>query len=327
MPIKSVGKSREKSPEKSTDKSNYKAASFSRFVYRVSKAACQLLACSALLVSGIRCTTTETPVVKKDAGVQPWLPLMERGVQDGGAIVLGYQIMDPAKVVTAEGCRLRVRNTDTGHEIFIPIKPTEPGALVQAEAGHYVTERLGCGISSVWNLEDLYGKGFQVQKGKVSFLGKLIFFFNQKWQLESVKKGTRVENAESLSLLLLHTAKGAENDLVSGFTLAPITKTMTEGARREGFDVFALGVRESNQATLSPLLESLKSCSSEAGKSDPLRFGELEYVAVYHAGRFETVRDRKDNNAFSDDFRGCIENSLRKYTASAKGEVRIRVRY
>jgi hypothetical protein len=280
-------------------------------------------------------TTVKTAPQRGGSEYKSWLPIIDRSTQTGGAILLAHQALDPAKTIGAEGCRLRVENQDTGKSLFLTVKPTEPGVLVGADPGHYVARRLGCGISSVWNLEDLYGEAFTVEKDQVSYIGKLIFSFDAKGNLESVKKGSRIENSESLALLLLQVAKGADGHLLSGFTARPITHEMLDGAKREGFDVFALGVRPAEQQSLNPLLEKLKMCSNEAGKTDPLRFGELEYVAIYNQGRFDSIRDRKDNNAFSDSFRGCVEKSLQTYNmtspaaanSASRGQARVRVRY
>ena len=286
-------------------------------------------ACSLSLF--IACSTSPTVKTAPERGSQEyksWMPVADRSALGTGQVLLAYQLIDPAHEVPADGCRLRIENTKTQKSVFITLKANEPGSITSLEPGNYITRRLGCGLASVWTVEDLFSKGFDVEAGKVSYIGKLIFSFNQSKDLELIKKASRVESSDSLNQLLTGAAKGADDVLISGFTDKAITREMITGERFEGFDVHALGLQEQRVGLLTPLLNGLKDCSQTAGHRDPLRIGKLDYVAIFQAGRFQGIRDRVDTNALSDELRSCIESSLRSFSiVQSKGEVRVRVRY
>ena len=277
------------------------------------------------------CGTSPTIKTSNERGneeFKSWMPVADRSSLGTGQVLLAYQLIDPAHEVPADGCRLRVENTQTKKSVFLTLKPNEPGSVTALEPGNYITRRLGCGLASVWTVEDLFSRGFNVEAGKVSYIGKLIFSFNQNKDLELIKKATRVDASDSLSVLLSGVVKGADDLLISGFTGKAITKDMLTGERFEGFDVRALGLQEQRVGLLTPLLGQLKDCSQIAGKMDPLRIGKVDYVGIFQSGRFQSIRDRVDTNALSDDLRKCIESSLQKFSfKNSNGEVRIRVRY
>ncbi len=277
------------------------------------------------------CTTSPTVKTAPERGneeFKSWMPVADRSSLGTGQVLLAYQLIDPAHEVPTDGCRLRVENTKTSKSVFLTLKPNEAGSVTALEPGNYVTRRLGCGLASVWTVEDLFAKGFNVEAGQVSYIGKLIFTFNQNKDLELIKKASRVDSSDSLVALLGGVVKGADDFIISGFTNKPVTRDMLSGERLEGFDVRALGLQEQRVGLLTPLLSQLKDCSQIAGKADPLRIGKLDYVGIFQGGRFQMIRDRVDTNALSDDFRLCVESSLQRFSfKNSKGEVRIRVRY
>lgn len=297
-----------------------KRSSRSFFAFRGLKISSALL---ALLASA--CTGLKTAPERGGDDVGSLAPVAAATKTSGASgILLGVHFNDPARSLGSSECRLRVENQTTKKDTFVDLKPGEPGVYEALVPGHYMVRRLGCGLGKVWNLEELFPSGFDVQPGRVSYLGEVRFDF-KKGQLTTVRNSSRTESAEILPNLLKRAPAGAQDRLVSGFTDKAITQDMMTGAPREGFDVFALGVRDPDRI-LAPVLESLKTCGNQAAVRDPLRFGQLEYVAVYRQGQFVEIRDRIDKNAFSDTFRSCIEQALRDFQPNVPGEVRVRTR-
>ena len=111
--------------------------------------------------------------------------------------------------------------------------------------------------------------------------------------------------------------------LVSAFNLVPLTEEMAaEGAQASGFDVNAKGLASGPQ--LNSLLSQLRSC--EPRSKDPLQFGRLDYTAHYKAGRFADFSLKRDENAFGDQFRSCVQETLTEFRPPA-GDVEIHVVY
>lgn len=247
-----------------------------------------------------------------------------RATQGSGGVLLAAEFrgMDEGSMQTA--CRWRVVNKDNGQNYFLSLKPSESSVYGQLDPGTYKTARLGCGLSRVWDLDDVFKDGFHIEAGKVSYVGKLIFEFKGK-TLDTVRKATRLESAQAFSTAVDATP-AANLPLISGFTGKPLDRKMVDADNRDGFDVYAKGIENANQS-LAPLLTSLKACSTVESASDPVRFGRLEYIAVYKDGRFSEMKDRKETNAFSDHLRSCVEHGLMAYHPARKSEIEVRVRY
>lgn len=243
----------------------------------------------------------------------------------GSGVLLGYEFIGGKDIVGPGGCRLRVENLNTKKDQFLTLKADALGVFAPLDPGLYTTRRIGCGVSRVWNIDDLFAEGFRVEPGKVSYIGKVYFMFSQG-EMNSVRKGTRLESAESLSATLGLLSKGGREALISGFTGRPLTREMIEGERREGFDVFAQGTARA-QDLLEPLLARLKRCGTEAAQQDPLRFGQLEIVASYRQGKFVDFPSRRETDALSADFKSCIDASLREFQPSAGSDLQVRVRF
>lgn len=295
-----------------------------RFTLSVPRIRCSIVLGAVLVGALTGCETVKTSPVRGGESIRSVAPVPSAREGSSSGVLIGVRFNDPDKSLKSSDCRLRVENQSTRKDAFVPLKPDEAGTYVSLEPGRYIARRLGCGLGKVWNLEDLYTEGFKVEPGRVSYLGKVLLNF-KKGELETVRNASRIESAEALSVLLPRAPGGSEHNLISGFTGKAITREMIEGPKREGFDVFALGVNDPDRV-LSPILESLKSCGTDETKRDPLRFGQLEYVSVYRQGRFVEFRDRADKNAFSDSFRSCIERALSEFRPDVPGEVRVRTR-
>lgn len=247
----------------------------------------------------------------------------ERNVPGTSGVLLTYEIRGGERVVGSSGCRMRVLNRETRSSVFLDIKQNEAAVFEPLEPGAYEVTRIGCGIGRIWDLNDLYKSGFQVQSGRVSYLGKLIFVF-KSGKLDVVLKGTRLDSMQSFSSVQAVIPVGY-GPMISGFSGLPITDEMVQGEIRDGFDVFIQGTRNPD-GHLDPLLENLKECASRENSRDPLRFGQLEYVALYRDGRFASFKSQVDKNALSTDMRGCIQDAMQKFRPYGD-ESEIQVRY
>ena len=244
---------------------------------------------------------------------------------DGGLLVVTEFRGRDAAGLKDTSCRWRMINKDSGKSFFVTLAPESPASFASLPSGTYLTGRLGCGINKVWDLDKIFKDGFTVEAGRVSYIGKLTFEFQGK-QMKEVKKGTRTESAQALASAITSVPTGS-GDLVSGFTQRPITAAMYQGiATSEGFDIQAAGLKNA-ASVLEALARNLKTCANTETAADPLRIGRIEYVGLYRQGRFNEMKNRTDENAFSDRMRACVEQGMMKFQSADKGEFEIRVRY
>ena len=217
-------------------------------------------------------------------------------------------------------------NQETGKSYFLNVDAEEGLAIAQLDAGSYSAGRFGCGIGRVWDLTGTFKDGFKIEEGSLSYLGKIIFEFDGS-ELDTIRIAPRAESAAAFIDAVQADADVKAWPAISGFTGKSITEGMVQvGESRDGFDVFATA-KTNPVATLEPLTASLYSCAKEEGLSDPLRFGRLEYLAVYKQGRFAEMKDRKEANGFSDRLRSCVERGMMAFHPDKSSDVEVRVRY
>lgn len=282
-----------------------------------------ILSLSALGLSA--CSTVRTSPERggEDIKTSSLLPVPASRAKIGTGVVLlaaEFRGVDPDSDQT---CRWRVINQETRASFFITLEPDEAFAVAQLEPGQYEAGRFGCGVGRVWDLRDTFKGGFKIEDGKLSYVGKLIFEFDNG-DLDTIKHAPRAESAASF-IEAMGTEGLSKFSAISGFTGKPIEKGMVEiGESRDGFDVAAKGV---NTSGLNSLVVNLTECSKEEVSADPLRFGRLDYLAIYKGGRFSEMKDRKEANGFSDRLRACVERGIMAYHPDKKSDVEVRVRY
>ena len=293
-------------------------------------AGCRLILFSFALglvhvLAGCQSITPGTPRGQEPLETKTVMPVArERSTSGNGGLLMvtDFRGEDGPKNGT---CRWRMINKDSGQSYFVNLAVGNTATFTSLPPGTYLTGRLGCGISKVWDLDKIFTNGISIDADHVSYIGKLTFVF-QGSQLKEIKKGSRSESAGTLGTAL-NVVPAGSGQLVSGFTLRAITPVMYQGASvSEGFDIQAAGLKNASSA-LESVARNLKTCANSESAADPLRIGRLEYVAAYKQGRFNEMKSRTDDNAFSDRMRACVEQSLMKYQSIDRGEFEIRVKY
>ena len=286
---------------------------------------------TAILTAGMglaACSTIQTAEVRggEQMKTRDLLPIPASRAQEGtGAALLAFELRGINESDLERSCRWRVINKETGKSHFIPVQLDENHGLAQLEPGDYEAGRFGCGVGRVWELGETFPHGFRVEAGKLSYLGKLIFEFDSM-ELDTIRHAPRTESALGFTDAL-EKEDVARWPAMSGFTGKTIDRAMVQNSEtRDGFDVFARGIANPNQA-LAPLLSDLSDCAKAEGKNDPLRFGRLEYTALYKDGRFSEMKDRIEANGFSDRLRSCVERGIMAFHPEKKSDVEVRVRY
>jgi len=243
-----------------------------------------------------------------------------------GAILLVAELKQAEKLDPGFECRWRVIHQETGKSYFIALAAGSPQVFTQLEPGAYKTGRLGCGVSRVWDVDDVFKDGFRVEHGAVSYLGKLSFEF-KNGELDTVRRATRVESARAFTSAMDGTPASVM-PAISGFTGRKVEPSMVDSGEvlRNGFDVYAKGFEDAGKQ-LESLVTHLKTCEQEESVRDHLRFGRLEYIALYRNGRFNEMKNRRETNAFSDKLRSCVERGMMAFHPTGKTDLEVRVRY
>ncbi len=244
-------------------------------------------------------------------------------------VLLAYEMIGDLQTVPAGGCRLKLENLKARKEVFVSLKKDTTVIYKELEPGRYFGTRLSCSTTGIWNLENLFGLGFDVEAGKVSYLGKVVFDF-AKGELSSFKQGTRQESQNALSAAIESLPSGDAGALVSAYSRRPIVASSIGSEGAEGFDVYAKGLNNPD-TTLSDLMSRLKRCAVDDAKDDPIRLGHIQYVATYRAGVFadmkEAASETAPTHALRRSFLICVDNSLRTFKPPAKNDVEVRVRF
>lgn len=281
-----------------------------------------------VLISGISfllagCETLRTAPQRGDEPIQTKAILPVPGTRTGDGAVLLVAEVKGEDLDSEMVCRWRVVNEKTAKSYFLSIKANDPYVFAQLDAGTYKTGRLGCGISRVWDVDQVYKSGFKVEAGRASYLGKLVFNFNGR-ALESVHKSSKTESTQAMNPAIEATpAKGME--VISAFTAEPVGRGVATSEARDGFDVFAKGV-DNPSVALEPLVVNLKKCAKAEVDNDANSQGSLEYVALYKGSRFSEMKSR-DAKGLSDGFRSCVERTMMAFHPEAKSDVELRVRF
>lgn len=247
-----------------------------------------------------------------------------RGSREDSGIVVAYEFIDAngAKLSDDGVCRLRLMEMTSRRSYFLNIDRTKSAAYVALPPGRYETGRMGCGITKVWDLGDIFHGPLTVETGSASYAGKISFVF-AKSQLQVVEKASRAQHVNGFAAATTVVPSGLR--IVSAYNLIPLTEEMaSEAGNASGFDVQAQGL--SSGPVLSGLLTTLRKCDGQ-GSKDPLRFGRLDYTATYEKGRFVDFKNRRDANAFNDQFKACVSDTLSSFKPPVSGNVEIHVVY
>ncbi len=249
------------------------------------------------------------------------VPASSPAAAGSSAVLIAYEFQGDTSTLPTGGCRLKLENVRTRKDAFVALKADQMAVIKELEPGRYFGTRLSCGTTRIWNLDNLFGPGFDVVDGKVSYVGKVIFEMSRT-DMTGFRQASRVESRN----VLREIQDLATGEIVSGFTLKTITPRMWEGDGPEAFDVFAKGTSEPGK-TLDGLMSKLKRCSFRAAKDDPLRLGHLNYIAKYKGGAFAEMTEKTDSNSFSENFTTCVDNSLRTFQPPVANDLEVRVAF
>lgn len=246
-----------------------------------------------------------------------------RGSREESGLVLAYEFITPTGESLGEDgtCRLRWLETTSRRSIFMAIDRTKKAAYVALPPGKWETGRMGCSITHVWDLGQILHGPIKVEAGSASYAGKVSFVFQNK-NLSVVEKASRKQHADGYAAAAALVPAGQR--VINGYNLLPLNEEMaSQGSTSSGFDLQAKGVPTG--PVLTGLLNKLRAC--EPAAKDPLRFGKLDYTAVYAKGRFASFQDRRDVNAFNEQFRSCVSETLSAFRPPATGPVEIHLIY
>lgn len=236
-------------------------------------------------------------------------------------VIFAWTLSGPSRLVSDSGCRLRVRNRESGNTVLLKIDAKTPVTVQALKPGTWDAKRLGCGLTRVWDLEGLFRDGFVVKPDSVSVIGWFVFQFDNR-TLVTVREGGRHENGNLASQI--RNVWSGPSTLISGFSGKAIPAKIE--LRDEIVRVKATGLKNSD-AILQPLLARFQSCASEGMKVDPLRAGTLKIEASYKGGKFAGAKTVIHDHALRDDLVQCILGAHETFTVSGVGDFSLETTY
>ncbi len=242
-------------------------------------------------------------------------------------VIFAWTIKGSKRMMSDSGCRLRVRNRESGDTVLLKIDAKTPVSIQPLKPGTWDAKRLGCGVTRVWDLEGLMKDGFVVKPNSMSVIGWFIFEFDDR-KLLTVREGGRKENS-ALASELRSRGGGWPSEsvpLISGFSGKSIPSAEKLSPRDEIVRVNASGLRDS-EAKLAPLLSQFQGCASQGMKVDPLRAGTLKVEAFYRNGKFEGAKTSSLDHAMRDDLVQCLLQAHETFRVDSGGDFSLMTTY
>jgi hypothetical protein len=242
-------------------------------------------------------------------------------------VIFAWSLSGSKKLVGDSGCRLRMRQRETGDTVLLKIDTKNPVTIQELKPGTWDAKRLGCGVTRVWDLEGLMREGFVVKPGAMSVIGWFLFEFDDR-RLITVREGGRKENT-AMAVQLRTVAGGwptSASTLISGFSGKAIPAASKLEVRDEVVRVKALSLRDSD-AKLLPLLNRFQGCASQGMKVDPLRAGTLKIEVSYKAGKYAGSKTSSSDHALRDDLVQCIIQAHETFVLESGGDFTLETSY
>lgn len=242
-------------------------------------------------------------------------------------VIFAWSLAGSTKLVGDSGCRLRMRQRETGDTVLLKIDAKSPVSIQSLKPGTWDAKRLGCGVTRVWDLEGLMREGFVVKPGSISVIGWFVFEFDER-RLVTVREGGRKEN--TAMTVQLRTVSGgwpsSASTLVSGFSGKIIPPAAKLEVRDEVVRVKAISLRDSDTKLL-PLLNRFQGCASQGMKVDPLRVGTLKIEVSYKAGKYSGAKTSGSDHALRDDLVQCILQAHETFVLESGGDFTLETTY
>lgn len=227
-------------------------------------------------------------------------------------MVFAWTFTGSTRLVGDSGCRLRLRQRETGREKLLQLKADVPVSVQALEPGTWDAQRLGCGVTRLWEIQDLFRDGIVVKANSVSVVGWFVFDFDER-TLRGVREAGREENTRLAASIAAQWPSGTSK-LISGFSGKELPKEIE--SRDEIVRVKAIGLKQ-NQAILEPLLARLQACASGGIRQDPLRAGRLRIEAQYRGGAFVGAKSASSPHALRDDLVACFLGAHENFQVEA----------
>ena len=242
-------------------------------------------------------------------------------------VIFAWTLVGSKRLVGDAGCRLRVRNRESGDTVLLKIDAKTPVTIQALKPGTWDAKRLGCGVTRVWDLEGLMREGFVVKPNSISVIGWFVFEFDDR-TLVTVREGGRKENSILASQLRSASGgwPGGASSLISGFSAKPIPTADKLMSRDEIVRVKAIGLRDS-ETKLVPLLGRFQSCASQGMKVDPLRAGSLKMEVTYRDGKFQGAKTSSLDHALRDDLVQCLLQAHETFVMESGGDFTLETTY
>lgn len=273
------------------------------------------------------CTSACTTVPPKRAEVADLAHAS--GVETG--VLVSYSMTASSKDVRERGCELVLRHTGLGQEVAFLVRTDEKVALLALEPGNYVGLGLLCGGGKKkWRLDHFLEDAFEVEKGKLTYVGHLNLGLDSTGANLQFSVQDRLKDTQGLAAILRAMPKAAQDRVRIAYTQKPVELEATQGAST-GFKIkaekFSKDPGRAQKLDAELVLAELQKCENDDRAEAPVRIGRLELTATYLDGKLQSIEDSKSRHAFRDSFVECVRSALAALDTGAIPKVELHLEY
>lgn len=228
-------------------------------------------------------------------------------------LLLNYSLKSDHPIGRDSPCKLRIHRDDRDETLEMVLRPQDHAAMVSVpEPGTFEFQSLYCGLSRSWKMpKNRDGNHFEVQPGKITYLGMLSFQL-QKEATELSVAYNYTQDYKTFLETYPRLPEPSKARLVSGYTGKPITAAMVAVPKSEVFPSIRLVASREAQDKMNDSPD-MTLCIQKEKHSNPLFFGKLSYEVKYADNQLKELKTVKQDHAYSDAFLKCISQSLNSF--------------
>jgi hypothetical protein len=198
--------------------------------------------------------------------------------------------------------------------------------LFEIPAGVYKGKLLACPHYSKGDLSAFVKGAFNLEAGKINYLGETVFEFDRDSNLAKMTQADQTETARSLAGDLKTLPAAWQTALFNPFTHRPITGAMIDVKSVHQLKVATKHFLKKGEAKAptSVLESNLQGCDATEQRKYPYRVGTLSYSATYEKRVLQSLK-KEGENSFSNDFVSCVDQAIRDFKPETDAKVEVKV--
>ncbi len=222
-------------------------------------------------------------------------------------------------VLPPEGCKLSLKESNTAKTFPISIRGGFQTIFVELSQGSYTFSDLYCESNKTWDFSSKTWAPMAVLSGNVSAATPMdlrvdngtkmtTFFFNR----DGIQKTYRD--------IFVHLKPMAQKNIWSAYNHKEVTASMTQPSEYQinvKLPAAHLVLSEPDEVTYP----EFKTCYSNEFNANPLYIGSMYLRAKYFKKALTKTEYIENNSIYSDQFKSCIESTLKNFQPNRSDEL------